>query len=430
MTWLYIPSTSSADAPAPGDSTEAFTWRCQILASSVTSSGKPMPLPTLRKKWRQGGWMTRLFGMILPPSTAARGAESWMRLCAESRANHIPSPASSLARTMNAIYGPTLIASLARLTHHGCSWKTSPVQQDIFGNESSPDLSEWASGLRLDSSWRWKWARPIKGSGFSCLGCGMWHTPNTPNGGRALDLDGILNKGATDKGKRQVGLEAEVKVWPQPKATDWKDGRKSDNRGGEQLPEVAKQWPTCNTPSGGPNTESTDKHTGGMDLEGAASTWPSARAEDSERTGAHRGSPDTLTAATGLWPTCASRDWKGPNSEDHLDVSTGSKHLDQLPNYVQHLWPNSLSSPQDPPTMPPGSAYSELIRILCRLYRVDSEEEFRKAPKRLNPAFVEWLMGWEAGTTQTGSDSPETEWSNCKRHTHLSCLLQRFLEKG
>src|SRR5208282_1618029 len=29
-------------------------------------------------------------------------------------------------------------------------------------------------------------------------------------------------------------------------------------------------WPTPNTPSGGPNTKSTPKHTGGMDLEGAA----------------------------------------------------------------------------------------------------------------------------------------------------------------
>jgi hypothetical protein len=39
-------------------------------------------------------------------------------------------------------------------------------------------------------------------------------------------------------------------------------------------------WPTPNTPSGGPNAKSTPKHTGGMDLEGAASlaSWPTPTA--------------------------------------------------------------------------------------------------------------------------------------------------------
>ena len=43
-------------------------------------------------------------------------------------------------------------------------------------------------------------------------------------------------------------------------------------------------------------------------------------------------------SATQAWPTPAAREYKGANSEEHLDKSTGSLHLDQLPNYVQHLW--------------------------------------------------------------------------------------------
>nr|WP_236771055.1 hypothetical protein [Agrobacterium tumefaciens] len=38
------------------------------------------------------------------------------------------------------------------------------------------------------------------------------------------------------------------------------------------------------------------------------------------------------------WPTPATRDHKGANSADHLENGTGRKHLDQLPNYVEHLW--------------------------------------------------------------------------------------------
>ena len=44
-------------------------------------------------------------------------------------------------------------------------------------------------------------------------------------------------------------------------------------------------WPTPNTPSGGPNFKSTATHTGGMDLEGAATLtgWVSPTAQDGER---------------------------------------------------------------------------------------------------------------------------------------------------
>lgn len=39
------------------------------------------------------------------------------------------------------------------------------------------------------------------------------------------------------------------------------------------------------------------------------------------------------------WPTPATRDHKGANSADHLENGTGRLHLDQLPNFVAHLWP-------------------------------------------------------------------------------------------
>lgn len=38
------------------------------------------------------------------------------------------------------------------------------------------------------------------------------------------------------------------------------------------------------------------------------------------------------------WPTPATRYYKGANSADHMEVSTGSLHLDQLPNFVAHVW--------------------------------------------------------------------------------------------
>jgi site-specific DNA-cytosine methylase len=41
----------------------------------------------------------------------------------------------------------------------------------------------------------------------------MWTTPNVPNGGRTLPAETVENRGATAKGKRQVGLHNEAALW-------------------------------------------------------------------------------------------------------------------------------------------------------------------------------------------------------------------------
>jgi hypothetical protein len=76
-----------------------------------------------------------------------------------------------------------------------------------------------------------------------------------------------------------------------------------------------------------------------------------------------------------------------------------------------------------PPSPPPetitgpGSGYSALIRLLCQLFGVESEAEFRAVPKQLNPRFVELLMGWPLGwsSAQIDSDSAATGLSGNRR---------------
>ena len=84
------------------------------------------------------------------------------------------------------------------------------------------------------------------------------------------------------------------------------------------------------------------------------------------------------------WPTPAARDHKGSNSTEHVTANgTGSMHMDQLPNFVEHAF---RCSPRDQPT--PGGPTSSPER------------------RTLNPLFVEWLMGWPIGWT--GSAPVET----------------------
>lgn len=95
-------------------------------------------------------------------------------------------------------------------------------------------------------------------------------------------------------------------------------------------------WPTPNTPSGGPNTRATEKHHGGMDLEGAVTLapWPTAKTTEHQTTAA-RGNL-TLYGAALLSPraTASSRDWKDTpgmaTTGTNPDGSDRSR-LDQLP---------------------------------------------------------------------------------------------------
>jgi hypothetical protein len=66
------------------------------------------------------------------------------------------------------------------------------------------------------------------------------------------------------------------------------------------------------------------------------------KAKHGNQTGNGAG-PDLAMVAK-QWPTPAARDYKGANSADHLENDTGRLHLDQLPNFVEHIWSTPRSS--------------------------------------------------------------------------------------
>jgi hypothetical protein len=83
-------------------------------------------------------------------------------------------------------------------------------------------------------------------------------------------------------------------------------------------------WPTPNTPSGGGNLMSTPKHTGGIDLEGAAELWQTPATDSFRSRGGDRKDEMGLDQQARLqWGTPASRDWKGANSELHVTETGG-----------------------------------------------------------------------------------------------------------
>ena len=166
----------------------------------------------------------------------------------------------------------------------------------------------------------------------------------------------------------------------------------------------------------------------GLSLAAAAAIWPTATATDAN--GARTFSEDgtlrlranagpTLTDLAANWPSPASRDWKGENGADHMLNGTGRLHLDQLPNFVAHCF-----TPPDQEKWISGVPPSTWRPISRRLFRSATSStsqivlrrwlrrgSWRK--RRLNPWFVEWLMGWPAGHALC--DCSATESSRFKR---------------
>lgn len=150
-------------------------------------------------------------------------------------------------------------------------------------------------------------------------------------------------------------------------------------------------------------------------------------------------------SSSSRWPTPAARDFKGANGADHLENGTGRLHLDQLPNFVAHLWstprasdgekggpnqsfgaggvplPAQASQWQTPSVadttggrmtrsgdrsgemLLKGQAAAFSLRDqTTETPGLPSSTHPRTSRPQLNPMFVEWLMGWPIGSTAFG----------------------------
>ena len=137
-------------------------------------------------------------------------------------------------------------------------------------------------------------------------------------------------------------------------------------------------------------------------------TWERRRriAQAKHQNGNGFGTP--LTIAVQLWPTPAARDVKGANSPESQRTRAFAKTANgqQLPNYIAHFWcpPDQTMRVAGPPPSPSGPI----------------------SPQRLNPAFVEWLMGWPEGWSSAHSDSASsamasTPWQQQWHSAYLRC---------
>lgn len=373
MTWLFIPSHC---VPELECSTKDCAPDASFSASSkepfVTLKGKPLRPQRLLAAWRKNAWMRRLSGLTLPPSTAERGMAAWISSLPASHASRTVSPVAAKAPKTTDGCGATSAGSSATFLLGVFFSKTSGDCFPVEGSRKSSD--RWSpSGSILSGEY---WPRPklapvTSGNGFS--------------------------------------------FWPTATVCGNHNRKGASLNSGDGLATASSQWMTPMVPNGGRvvsaylvaskgMTEAGQKRTVG--LESQAGHWPTATA--SMTTGAGSNGRDgglNLQTAAARWPTPASRDYKGENAVDHLKNGTGRRHLDQLPNYVKFVY-----------LLPDQQAANG----------AELSETSHSSPRRLNPAFVCWLMGWPWWWMNPGQISfaaAEMVLFRSRLQQRLSCLL-------
>ena len=370
MTWAYLPDleTASASAEAP----EGWIWDSVSLslAFPLAAGLKSKNTPETASSPASGPDTSPRpqSGTICAPSTPGHGLAASTPCWPDTPASLSAPLESASARTTSGTYGPRSPDAPANsdLALNGYSSKTS---RDTSASALKPcceNFGTWVSRLRLAYSQRAKLARRMKGSGSSSWPTATW---TDANGARSFAADGSrirVNAGPT--------LNDKVASWGTP------------------LPAQAAQWQTPVA------DDQMDRLRGKINS---------------------RGEPK-LSAQAQQWPTPAARDSKGENSRDHLQNGTGRLHMGQLPNAVAHgFTPPDLPTWQDGDTPSPHAPISRPLWawMTQSLGRSVSRRLWKgRSKRRLNPLFVEWLMGWPPGHALCACSATEfTRWQRDMR---------------
>lgn len=238
MTWAYVPPSMFSDFALES---EAWSSESELqnpaLAESLTWRGKPLPSALWSRRWKRGGFIRLLSGLMLEPSMAARGVELFIASLRATPASPTPSPESAREAATTDGSSTSFSGSWRRAGLIVSSAKTSRGTSTDSSTPSSRLWKGWAIALRLESSQRGESEPPIDASDSS-----SWQTART--------VTGAYTRDGGEKGKERPSLHGQ-----------------------------AEEWPTARAISGGANSKRAERGAGGPDLQEAVSAWPTPSAE-------------------------------------------------------------------------------------------------------------------------------------------------------
>ena len=257
-------------------------------------------------------------------------------------------------------------ASFAKWDAPSSSWRTCLPLFGTWGTYSArwPTSGSMRSGVCFE--------HPMSRRRTSGSGSFSWPTPMIINRTSNKAQTGRPTAGPS-RGGPSYGLEDVMRLWPTPAAADADRASETYCRGvgNPTLLGAARMWPTPTVTSQAQTAEDpTAKQTGGTTLRGAAERrWTTPTASDAIGTTA--GTATHYTGGPSRSLRQDARRWGPPTARDWKDTPSRAPE-------------NSLLGRQ----------------VLTRPARgAVSSPATRRSPPRLNPRFVEWLMGLPRGWT-------------------------------
>lgn len=389
-------STSPSNSPGSTSLASARVWW-------VSQKGKPTPQVSSWPGWKKRVWSKRLF--------SAATSETWTPdLCGDLLTSLPPDCPASLTApqaSSRALKMPVAGAAgmdpcpmrCASLKKQSPPWSASKMCRSGSRAGRSENLAmryaRWVTRSKTRSlPVRAKWVQAIAASASS-----YWPTC------RANEANSSYQRDRGEKGKERPTLNGLTREW---------------------------RTPRNNT---GPSTDA--QH---LSLDGQAREWPTPMSRDSDESGGPGFA--TLPRKVKEWPTPAARDFRSANSANRRAlIMTGS----QLPNFVAHNWPTPRTSDVTsgrgvvelngtfyrPGPHRLGDGLSDVSEGFFLLPGLSLETgptslpPLPTYPRRLNPVFVCWLMGWPwhwtlSEVTSFGAEATALWWA---RQQQLLCIF-------
>ncbi len=327
------------------------------------------------------------------PSTA-----SWIASLRAGRANPTQSPADAKEQATSAGSGATSSASSAKPGPLSSSERTSqgssgtPIAVLAGNGWMSPQMTLLAEWERFSGIWpRWGLMR-----GGEAYELPTW-APRTA--GRESSYWPTADAQVINEGESH-DLVAQVEQWPTPNARDEKNptnpsgaraARKAEQGWTVDLNDVAAHWQTQATDSfrsrGGDRKDE-------MGLDQQARFWPGPKQRDWKNGegigGLNRHAPD-LSVAAPQWKTPHGLQYK----PEEGDPGGGGEFAKQVEN-----WESSPLAHPIRTGLPFWQRY-RILRLLCQELTQRLPSPYKRGrsifKRKLNPNFVDWLMGWPAG---------------------------------
>ena len=164
-TSAYVPDTAALNLDLNESS--------QICAQSLFVRSKPSPARTWLQKWKRDSWSQHLFGRILNPSIGNHFVTEWTSSLGATHASPLVQPESDLEQKTQDIFGPTSQAEFGFFDPSSASSRTS---KDTSVSDSEKSLENWNQSVtkrRGEYSLRVKSAHLTSASGSS-----SWPTAN------------------------------------------------------------------------------------------------------------------------------------------------------------------------------------------------------------------------------------------------------------